>query len=219
MRSTFTPLAQTNTVDLILSKIGYGDDFHFIKRRRTNTVLTAHSQGRALTLSPEDYADYSFDTIKENFLKKNEEHFKATYFDFAPLLAIPLYQERPVHSLMPIPEGTRRYAAPECEALANCVADAFVVHPQTKTEAILKVSHIGETADADRIEIAAHSYDIEPRVDIVPVFGGDGKFHNVSVPWEEYIPLSAQNRFAVSAAPPAGESTLAERNGLKIYKI
>ena len=29
-RGLFTPLAQTNMVDLILSKVGYGDDFDFI---------------------------------------------------------------------------------------------------------------------------------------------------------------------------------------------
>ena len=35
-RTLFTPLAQTNMVDLILSDDTYGDDFHFFKRKRMN---------------------------------------------------------------------------------------------------------------------------------------------------------------------------------------
>ena len=49
-RTLFTPLAQTNMVALILSKIGYGDDFNFIKTKRTNRIISNHSQGRAINL-------------------------------------------------------------------------------------------------------------------------------------------------------------------------
>ena len=34
-RTIFTPLAQTNMVDLLLSKTGYGDDFNFFKNKLT----------------------------------------------------------------------------------------------------------------------------------------------------------------------------------------
>ena len=39
-RTLFTPLAQTNMVALIRSKVGYGDDFNFIKHNRTNRIIT-----------------------------------------------------------------------------------------------------------------------------------------------------------------------------------
>ena len=39
-RTLFTPLAQTNMVDLLLSDTGYGDDFHFIKSKRTNRIIS-----------------------------------------------------------------------------------------------------------------------------------------------------------------------------------
>ena len=64
-RELFTPLAQTNMVDLILSKTGYGDDFNFRKRRRMNEIVSEHSQGRVMNLVPKDYTSYSFDFIKE----------------------------------------------------------------------------------------------------------------------------------------------------------
>jgi hypothetical protein len=70
-------------VELLLSQTGYGDDFHFIKQRRTNRIVSNHSQGRALKLSAGAYASYAFDQIKENFINKNAEFFKAVYFDFA----------------------------------------------------------------------------------------------------------------------------------------
>ena len=97
-RTLFTPLAQTNMVDIIRSRSGYGDDFNFIKQNRTNRILSQHSQGRAINLLPSVYFSYSFDIIKENFISRNADYFKAVYFDFAPLWAIPIYQERPVHS-------------------------------------------------------------------------------------------------------------------------
>ena len=59
-RTLFTPLAQTNMVDLILSKVGYGDDFNFIKSKRTNKIISNHSQDRVINLLPEYYFSYSF---------------------------------------------------------------------------------------------------------------------------------------------------------------
>lgn len=217
-RSLFTPLAQTNMVDLILSKVGYGDDFHFIKLRRTNKIISNHSQGRDINLLAKQYTSYSFDIIKENFIGKNIAFFKAVYFDFAPLLSIPAYQERPVHSLKPIPDYEQLYSIKECEALSNCVDRKHMVHPDTKTQAILKTAFVNTENNADEISITAYSYDIEKRVDIVSVHGGDGRFHNVPVEWDEYMPLEAINRFYVAAnGQEKSGSVLARRNGLCIF--
>ena len=198
-RTLFTPLAQTNMVSLILSKIGYGDDFHFIKSKRTNRIISNHSQGRPINLLAGTYSSYSFDMIKENFIGKNAEFFKAVYFDFAPLLAIPMYQERPVHSLKPIPELSQCYSLKACEALANAVDEKYVVHPQTKTQAILKSTFVGSKDKVDETQITAYSYDIEKRVDIVTMMGGDGKQHDVPVEWDQYLPLEASNLFYFAA--------------------
>lgn len=217
-RTLFTPLAQTNMVSLIRSKVGYGDDFNFVKAKRTNRIVSEHSQGRAINLYARDYYSYSFDIIKQKFVGKNEEFFKAVYFDFAPLLAIPIYQERPVHSLKPIPEYEQQYSIKDCEALANAVDCAFVVHPETKTRAILKSTYGGNAGNADKTLVTAYSYDIEKRVDIIPVWGGDGRYHNVPVEWDDYIPLENSTELFVTRQDFAeGKSVLASRNGLCIF--
>lgn len=218
-RTLFTPLAQTNMVDLILSKIGYGDDFHFIKRKRMNRIISNHSQGRPMNLLPEIYESYSYDIIKNNFIENNIEFFKAVYFDFAPLLAIPAYQERPIHSLKPIPEYSQLYSTKESEALANELNAQYVVHPKTKTQFILKTSYIKSKDNMDETCVTAYSYDIEKRVDVVSVRGGDGKYHDVSVPWDEYLPLQEKNNFFVTTADAVDETEImAVRNGLCIFK-
>ncbi len=217
-RTLFTPLAQTNMVALILSKIGYGDDFNFIKTNRTNRIISHHSQGRAINLLPQNYTSYSYDIIKQNFIGKNAEFFKAVYFDFAPLLAIPAYQERPVHSLKPIPEYSQTYSLKECEALANVVDYKYIVHPDTKTQAILKSSFINSKDSVDEMCITAYSYDVERRVDFVTMPGGDGHFHDVPVEWDLYIPLEARNNFYVATNEIAkNKSVIASRNGLCIF--
>lgn len=217
-RTLFTPLAQTNMVDLIRSKLGYGDDFNFIKMKRTNRIIAEHSQGRAINLLPKHYISYSFDIVKENFIGKNTEFFKAVYFDFAPLWAVPIYQERPVHSLKPIPDYSQRYSLKECEALANSVDYKYVVHPDTKTHAILKSSFVRSKDNIDETCIKAYSYDIEKRVDYVSVHGDDGYWHDVPVPWDEYLPLEACNNFYISTNELAqNKRVIARRNGLCIF--
>jgi len=217
-RTLFTPLAQTNMVDLILSKQGYGDDFHFIKTKRTNRIVSNHSQGRVINLLADSYFSYSYDVVRENFIGKNVGFFKAVYFDFAPILAIPVYQERPVHSLKPIPDYDQIYALKECEALANAVDRKFVVHPDTKTQAILKSSFVSSKDNIDRTCITAYSYDIEKRVDIVSVRGGDGHYHDVPVQWDEYLPLEANSEFYITTNEIAGTTpVIARRNGLCIF--
>ena len=218
-RTLFTPLAQTNMVSLICSQSGYGDDFHFVKMKRTNRILTNHSQGRAINLLPNRYMSYSYDIAKENFIGQNMEFFKAVYFDFAPVLAIPAYQERPVHSLKPIPDRSQMYSLKECEVLANAVDPQYVMHPNTKTKAILKSTFVESKDSVDTTRITAYSYDIEKRVDVITMRGGDGHLHSVPVEWDEYLPLEAENYFCISAKELAANKTvMARRNGLCIYR-
>jgi hypothetical protein len=161
---------------------------------------------------------YSFDIIRENFVGKNNEFFRAVYFDFAPLLAIPIYQERPVHSLKPIPDYAQQYSLKECEALANVVDYRYLVHPNTKTKAILKSAFVRSENDVDETCITAYSYDMEKRLDMVPVFGDDGQLYDVPVEWDQYLPLEASNHFYVTTDEIAADKrVIARRNGLCIF--
>lgn len=214
-RSLFTPLAQTNMVAMIRSKVGFGDDFTFIKNCRSNKIITHHSQGRVLRLRVGHYVSHSFDIIQSNFINKNVDFFKAVYFDFAPLWAIPMYQDRPVHSLQPIPPMAQKYSVQECESLVNVLDASYVVHPETKTQAILKAYHVGTRPLGDEVTVVAYSYDVIRRVDLIPMRGGDGNIHAVPVEWDEYIPLEATSNFVISKRETTPEqSILASRNGL-----
>ncbi len=193
-RTLFTPLAQTNMVDLLRSETGYGDDFDFFKRCRMNTIVSEHTQQRSLLVSPQDYCSHSFDLAKSQFLGITAEYFKAIYFDFAPLLAIPIYQERPVHSLHPIPDGYQPYPLREYESLANAMDVSRLAHEDSKTLSILKAKAHKE----DSVSITAHSYDTIARIDTVMMLGGDGRMHGVPVPWDEYIPLTVTRSIRLS---------------------
>lgn len=197
-RLLFTPLAQTNMVDLLLSETGYGDDFDFYKRRRMNTIVTEHAQHRDLLLQPKTLQSHDYDQVRQKFQSAHEEYFKSIYFDFAPLLALPVYQERPVHSLDPIPDDYPRYTMRECEVLANAMDPQQLVHPQSRTKAILKATHTSSEGSADTVRISAYTYDTIPRVDVVHVRGGDGRMHGVPVHWDEYIPLETHKQLLVS---------------------
>lgn len=201
-RLLFTPLAQTNMVDLLRSETGYGDDFDFYKRHRMNTIVTEHSQHFSLLLQPEKFHSYDYDEVKKSFLAGHAEYFKSIYFDFAPLLALPVYQERPVHSLDPLPDYSQKYSVREYEALANAMDPHHLIHPDSKTPAILKAAYASGDKTADKVRITAHSYDSIPRVDVIPVLGGDGRMHGVPVPWQEYIPLEASRHLNISATDP-----------------
>ena len=56
-------------------------------------------------------------------------------------------------------------------------------------------------------------------VDFVPVYGGDGRYHNVSVPWDEYLPLEQYNNFFVASLNGGTiNNPMATGNGLCIFK-
>ena len=125
------------------------------------------------------------------------DFFKSVYFDFAPLLCIPAYQERPVSSLKPIEARMQKYSCRDYETVLNAINPSHIAHPDTKTNVIVKATCDANDNGTDRISVGAYSYDSLPRVDFVPVWGGDGRMHSVAVNWYEYIPLEAFCKFVV----------------------
>lgn len=213
-RLLFTPLAQTNMVDLLLSETGYGDDFDFFKNRRMNTIVTEHSQSGNLRLLPDGYHSHSYDIICEKFRQTNEEYFRRVYFDFAPLLAIPVYQEEPVHSMAPLAPYEPKYSCMEYESLANAMPASSLIHQDSKTEAILKASRSKEN-QGDSFNITAFSYDALSRTDYKMVLGGDGRMHSVAVHWKQYIPLTKESSLLIR--DKAENTSSAGKHGLYAY--
>ncbi len=189
-RLLFTPLAQKSLLELIKTKTPYGDDFSFIKNGPLNFIMSAHSQNQNYYGNPTNYMSYDLEDAKAKFVSYNDSLIQSIYYDLAPLLCIPLYQQH---------EGecdhvdkityVRNYTSYEEEALANAFDPSLLKHPNTVTPIVLKANFIKKCGDTDMISILAHSYAGIDRIDYVPVRGGDGNVHNVPVPWIEYIPL------------------------------
>ena len=202
-RVMYTPLAQSNTVDLVTNKVGYGDDFYFNKCNRFNYIISEHAQKWNMLTYPNVYYSYDVDTARVNFLNFNTNYFKSVFFDFAPLFSVPSYIEEPCASLEPYPEYDTNYPYYEYEVMANSLGQERFVHPESRTDAILKTRFLGKQGKADIVSVTAMSYTTVPRVDFVPVRGGDGNYHNVPVEWIEYIPVSNIKNIRVDAV---GES-------------
>ena len=197
-RMMFTPLAQKNMMDLMRSEVGYGDDFDFYKSKRMTTIHSDHAQTWHMDASADHYRSYDFEQIKKNFESFNEQYFKSVFFDFAPLLAVPMYQERPVKSLEPLKEYKINYTVNEYETLANRMDPKLLLAEKSGTRAILKARGENRDSDTDRVEITAFSYRTVPRTDFVPTLGGDGRMHAVPVPWTEYIPVQRISHIGVT---------------------
>ncbi len=198
-RLMYTPLAQNNTVDLLRSKDGYGDDFDFIKQGKYNIIKTVHGQKWSMKTDVSRFKSFDIDTARKNYISYNEEYFKSVFFDLAPLLSVPSYHENTEKSRN-TQEHKSNFTQYEHEALANAIGAHKFAHPDSATDSILKTLFLEKAGDRDRVRVTAHSYQAIPRIEPVSVFGRDGRFHTISVPWVEYIPLVASRNILLSAA-------------------
>ncbi len=198
-RYLFSPLAQINMVNLLRSKVGYGDDFYFTKRGRHNYIESEHSQTWDMNTDGENYTSYDIDDAKQKFINRNNNFFKSIYFDFAPLLTIPTYQQEPSMVFEPLDRVNANYSSYEHEVLANAIGTHHFAPQQSATSVVLKASLVKTKNDTDIVMINASSYEAHHRVDFIPVFGGDGKTHLVPVPWIEYLPIQKNTPIAVKS--------------------
>ena len=188
-RLLFTPLAQKSMLSLMKSKESYGDDFTFVKSHKINFLTSYHSQGDALFTDVRYFYDFDFEKIEEKFINYNDYYFKAVFFDLAPLLSIPLYQQHKAREY--VYKGTipSKFSDLEHEAIANRFDPKEFAHPETDTQVIVKTDFERSNGDADLVRVTAHSFKSVKHVEIVPTLGGDGRMHGVPVVWYEYIPL------------------------------
>ncbi len=189
----FTPLAQQSMIKLLQDETeGYGDNFNFEKRRMINTITSDHMQEINLDLNPALYHNFDLKKAQSSFVSINAEYFRAIYFNLAPLLCIPMYQQiRPHNDIYGIdmkPQSTFW----EHEAQANLWGEAKFKHPECVTDCILKTEVDKQHGNESLITVYAHGYRTESRITYVSVFGGDGRMHNVAVPWDEYISVTGK---------------------------
>ena len=196
-RLMFTPLAQKNMIELVTSKEPYGDDFHFLKRKCLNYIKSEHSQTTDFEGDPGIFATYDYEAQKKFFLDYNDAFMRSLFFDLAPILSIPLYQQTASQEY--IYEGVlpRNVTEMETEVMANALGVEKFRPQNSVTDVILKTSLISKKGSADLNRVTAYSFRTVEHIEYVSKFGGDGCFHNVPVRWLEYIPVISESEIMV----------------------
>ena len=198
-RLLFTPLAQKNMIGLLRNKTsGFGDDFQFIKNKELNYIKSAHIQNADIDGDPERFNNYDYQAARKFFINYCDKYFANFYFDLAPLLSIPLYQQH--MAFEEIFKGTvdPNLTSFETEVMANRFDQSNFKHEESATPAILKREFLRRNGDnGDMVNIHAHSYKSIPHTEIISKMGGDGRMHQIPVVWYEYIPLEKVTPMAV----------------------
>ena len=191
-RLLFTPLAQKNLLALMTDPEGFGDDFYLRKSGCLNYVISEHSAQWDLDEERERYFSYSVARSREAFLAFNEQYFRSLYFDLAPLLSIPLYQQMKPREYIYRESDPRRFTRQEAEYAVNRMNVRAFAPPSAATRCILKTRFLSRDGESERIGVSAFAYNAYQQTEFVPVFGGDGCMHAVPVDWIEYVPVSSE---------------------------
>lgn len=187
-RLLFPALAQVNMMKLLKDPVPFGDDFYMIKNGMINTIVSKHSQSFDYTASPSMFVHYDYDAAKENFVNYSDNYIMNLFFDFAPLLCITDYQTHKTRDYIYNTGLSSNYSSHEQEAVANRMDKRYFAPNGADSDLPLLLKSVSSTkvGMTDKVTIHAYSYHGTPMVDYVSVMGGDGRHHNVPVPWIEY---------------------------------
>ncbi len=193
-REMYTMQAQKNTVDLLLSDATYGDDFHYVKTGKLHQLKSAHRQGSSLYAHASSFRSHDVTLAEQAFIELNERFYKDIFFDFAPILAVPILQSVEESKALSTGEKTRYNYEEYLNRMAHSLRPA-----RCDTRCILKVNTIETQGDTAFLGVVASGYYGVPRVDYISKIGGDGHMHNVPVDWTEYIPESRESTVKLTA--------------------
>ncbi|WP_025724762.1 MAG1210 family protein [Acholeplasma granularum] len=211
-RLLFTPLAQTELLELMKDKnIGFGDDFNFIKHKKINIVIPEQLSTIKLNMPTSYYSSYDIDDIIQKFKNYQNAYFKHIYFAFAPLLAIPLYQQTVTQEYIYKDLYDSYVSFFEHERIVNNMDINQFKHSESVTRNILKTS-VSESKNAeDIIKVTAYGYKSIPRISYETRLGRDGRMHTIPIPWDEYIPVEKSSEVNVKVNIENKPLTHAER--------
>lgn len=188
-RLMFTPLAQKNMLYLMKMPAPYGDDFDFTKSKMLNYITSEHAQTWQIEEDTSQYAKYEVALCREALKNYYMDFFQRFFFDIAPVMSIPLYQQHKSHEYIYRDSYERNFTSFESEVLANCFPVDLFAHPDTNSDVILKTSLVSKKNNLDNLQVEAHSFRTVEHTDYVTKLGGDGRLHDVPVDWIEYVPL------------------------------
>lgn len=199
-RLLFTPLAQQEMLKLLKDKdTGYGDKFIFVKQQMLNLIMPSWLEGKPINAAPSLFRHYDLEQARTFFNAYHNGLFKAVYFSFAPLLAIPLYQQLRPHDDIYRRDADKTVGAScfwEHEAIAYDLRERLI-HPDSVTRDILKTTADTYSDGTQIIHVTAYGYGGTQHMDYESVYGGDGRYHDVAVHWTEYYPVSRTTRLLI----------------------
>ena len=199
-RLLFTPLAQKNMIALLKGdEYAFGDDFVFKKKKMLNFIKSQHMQGSdSLDRSPDSLMHFDYKVAKEMFVTYADKYLLDVYFDLAPLISIPLYQQHKTIEYIYQNKFAHNITQAEVESAANSHNVNLFKHPLTRSAGVILKSKFQRTeGDYDICTITAHSFMGEDEIAYVPVMGGDGRTHQVPVRWIRYSPIQQSTPFAI----------------------
>ena len=196
-RLLFTPLAQKAMLELLTNAEPYGDDFSFKKEKMINTIISRHSQNLDFDGYPSIFYHFDLEKARENFINLNVNYFKGLFFDLAPLLAIPLYQQYPTNDYIFHDDIGADYSRHLSEMEANRYNDDYFKSNESITPNILKSEFVGLKSGAHAVYVHAHGFKGIEHTDYVRKMGGDGRNHDIPVHWIEYVPVEKVTPFTV----------------------
>lgn len=220
-RLLFTPLAQTNMINLIKKPDPFGDDFVMVKDKKITSVASRHSQSFDYSASPARFRGYDVAAMKQAFVGYCDDFTKNLYFDLAPIMSIPLYQLHRSNENLRYGTYPSNFTKHEQETMINGLDPALFRPKDASVELPVMMKAVASTPSGkdDIVEVLATSYIATPQVELVPRLGGDGHTHLVPVPWVEYTEVqktsfvgvgevgsSAQEAAGKMAKIPAGQA-------------
>lgn len=213
-RTLFTPLAQRSMVQLLTGQNGYGDDFHFRKHRCYNEIRCEHGDDAFPAAVPPSAQAFSLEEAKKQFLEFHNRFFKDLFFRFAPLLAIPAYQEPAASQPVPGSAPAGHFSRYEYEALANALPREAVAPEGLRTEFLLSARLLSATDRGDIAEVTCRGYTTREHCEYISKRGSDKQWHDVPVEWTEYIPISKTITMSVEQADRANPDAEVRLHGL-----
>lgn len=195
-RMMFTPVAQRNLTALIKSKAPYGDDFYFTKAGELNEIASYHGQNWDFNTVPTQFTSHDVKESRKVFNHFNNAFFEDMYFELAPLLSIPIYQDEPSRSYDEVDINTN-FAIRQASAMANAIGRGVLEPDGSATNSILDVERVGKYGKCDIFKVVANAYAAYERVDYVSRYCKDGNYYNVAVPWYEYLPITRESLIGV----------------------
>ena len=206
-RQMFTVRAQESMLQLLLHKEGYGDDFSFVKQGTMCAIQSEHAQGKPLSVFAPNYYSHDVTQAENAFIQHNETFFQSVYFDFAPLLLIPVYQQPLVRSRAVTGGNLTAY---NYDAMAYRISST--APSDSNTSVIYKTALQERSGGGDAVHVSAFGYRAEARLHYESVYGNDGHWHDVPIEWVEYVPTQKNSIIKiVRASGDAPEGAVSHR--------